>query len=492
MKVVLVLLALLVVLSSGQQTYNPGTTIMVKDWLIFKIKDIIIPDIMAEFENITIPDIIYNETYYELMLYDMEAEVTPLEEDNITIMTDGVQNTLTVGIHGFEMEFFGMAMARIGYFPVHGSASIKVGIKNLSFTIIPKLRADGAKNAFDYDMTGFDFQLGEIRVDHIHLGYIPEAVLKLLINTVLEVFTFVFDEFSGVLDKIVIKVIDTYKVKIPDSVAIQGTPFSVSLSFPDIIHFRADRIEVPVDGTLYVTQDGYNPSADSKTPIPYFEPSDPNNLQLHLHEYVINTALAAFSKTGYFMGIDSSMLAPLKLPVNVLTTTWIGHLFPRTLCKYAKDKDMTIHATIANHDGSSLHFAKGRIYGDLIPSFTFYVGAEAAFTFDLTLNLDVNLKFQTAGKDSVITGSVNKVSLSNPTFTALVVDKSDLPDIINKFEPMAEGIVTDAIDKILSAGYTIQVLDLFQNVFDVQLDTVMVDLEDQYLEVSFTIDVEEM
>ena len=297
---------------------------MVKDWILFKIKDIVIPDIMEEFKQIKIKDTGYNETHYELLAYDMETDIKPLDGKHIDIITDEAQNTLQVTLHGFTVDFHGQVMARFYFLHAHGECTISATIDTLTFTIAPKLRADGAKNALDYDLKHFDLKPGEIKFTKLEIGFIPESVLEFLANNIIKACTFVFNEFRGILDKVIVKVVDRYRVAIPDTVIIPNTDnkFSASLSFPNILKFKADRIEVPVDGTLFITSEGYDPRKDDKSLIPAYNMDDKNNLQVHLHEYVLNAALKAVQKEGTTLKVDKEFLKPLNLPVDIMTSTY--------------------------------------------------------------------------------------------------------------------------------------------------------------------------
>lgn len=478
----------------GQNIYNPGVTVMIKDWIIFKIKDVVVPDIMEQFKQIKIPDTGYNETHYELMAYDMETDIQPLDGKHIDVITDEAQNTLTVTLHGFTVSFHGNAMARFYFLHAHGECTISATIDTLTFTLSPKLRADGAKNALDYDLVNFDLKPGKIEFTKLTIGIIPESILEFLANNIIKACEFIFDEFRGILDTVIVKVVDRYRVAIPDSIVIPQTDskYSASLSFPNVLRLKADRIEVPIDGTLFLTADGYDPRKDDKSLIPAYNLDDKNNLQVHIHEYVINTALKAVQKQGTTLLVDKEFLKPLNLPVDVLTSTYIGHIFPGTICAYGKDKPMTIRIGIKQHDDTSIHFADGKIHGEIIPQFSFYAGDELAFTFDAKFTFDTDVTFTIADKEAILTGKMNTLTLTNPNFVPNKVTKSDLPDIINKFEPMASAAATNAVNQILAAGVKIPIVHVFQQIFQVDIDSVFAKMSNQYMEVSFTIDIHQM
>jgi hypothetical protein len=125
---------------------------MLKDWLIFKLKDQVVPEIMEEFKQIQIPGFDYKKDHYEIKAYDLETDITPLTGDQIDIVTDEAQNTLSVSVKGFKMEFHGRSYARLFFIHAHGYVDIEATIDEVKFTVAPKLRADGTKNAIDYDI----------------------------------------------------------------------------------------------------------------------------------------------------------------------------------------------------------------------------------------------------------------------------------------------------------------------------------------------------
>lgn len=484
------LILLLGVSCYAQETYNPGATVMVKDWLIFKVKDIVVPAIMEEFKQIKLADKGYNETHYELMVYDMETDIVPLKAEDIEVITDEAQNTLSVKVHNFKVQFHGNSMARFYFMHAHGEATIEAAIDTLSFTIEPKLKDDSGKNALDYDLKAVDMKAGEIKFTKLTLGIIPESILEFLSNAILEACTFIFNEFHGILDKVIVKVVDTWKVNIPDSVEIPNTHFNVSVSFPSVPKMYADRIEVPIDGTVFYQDTGYDPHKDDKSLIPSYNQSDNNNLQIHLHEYVINTALSAVEKSGAFLEVDKDLLKPLNLPVDIMTTTYIGHLFPGVICQYGKDQPMKVRVGIKDHSNTSLHFSPGKIHGDFIPQFTFFTETSEAFRFDIHFTIDADIHFTVEDKEAVINGKVNDLGLIDPTFTPEDVTKCDLPDMINKFEPIAAQAAINAINNVLSAGFKIPVVTLFKQMFEADLESVDIQLSDKFAEISFTIDIE--
>ena len=59
----------------------------------------------------------------------------------------------------------------------------------------------------------------------------------------------------------------------------------MSLSFPNVPHLFSDRVEMPFDGTIYLTSEGYHPFADPAPPMPSFNAGNPNKLNSKHYKY---------------------------------------------------------------------------------------------------------------------------------------------------------------------------------------------------------------
>lgn len=495
MKLVLVLLALLCLSSITAQTiYNPGMNVDVKDLLIFKIKDVIVPEIMEEFKQIQIPDQGVTHDSYELRVYGLEADIVPLTKDQIQIITDEPQNALTVTVNNFQMSFEGNAYARALFIHLHGSATIQALLRTVSFTVVPKLRVDGDLNAIDYDIKDIkiDVHAGDIKFSKLTIGDLPSWLLASITNVFIESATFIYHEFEGFLDGLIVKALDKWRVAIPDAIEIPDTQFSVSVSFPNVPHFKADRIELPFDGTIFLTSEGYHPSATEISPIPSFNPEDPNNIQVFLHEHVLNTAIAAIKKSNAVLTVNEEMLTRFQLPTNILLVKWFSHLFPKLLCSYDKDATMSIDLGVDPNLETSLHFTESKIHGEFSPMFKFNVIDNLAFTLSFRAVIDVDLQFSTEDKTSVVHGLLNTLDIADINFVAGGIPSSDLPDIINKFKPIATSMIITTVNNMLITGVTIPVIQAIKAAFEVDIEDINLGINNQYAGASLTVDVSQL
>lgn len=491
MRAIILLVSLVLALSSAQQIYSPGINVGIKDWLIFKIRDEILPEVMEEFKQITFPDQGVVQDHYEVKVYGMEADIIPLTKEQITIITDEAQNTLTVEIDNFQMSFEGHAYARALFVSTHGEAAINVKIEKISFTVEPRLIVDGELNRLDYniDAIALDIKAGDIKFTKLTLGVLPSWLLTSLTNVIVESATFVFHEFEGIFDKIVVKVLDKWRVSIPDSIVIPGTKFSASLSFPNVPRLKADRIELPLDGTIYVTEQGYTPTTREITEMPSFHTEDPNNIQIFLHQYTANTALKSIASSATVLRVDNKVLEQFGLATDVLFVKWLSHLFPKLLCSFDKEAEVSIDLGIDPNLVNDIEFSSNKIQGKISPSFKFLVGEEHAFTLSFTGEIDVDVAFGVADKITKVTGTVNVLDMHDMTFVAGKVPDIELSNIINIFKGTAEVYAIGILNNILAAGITIPIIPVIKEAFEVDIDSVELVLQDQHLAASLTVDI---
>ena len=118
---------------------------MMRNILIDKFRNIIVPDIMQKFHTIQPGDISHSHSLYEIRIYNMRAELQPLRGDQIQIVTSDADNSLYVKVVGFDMKFNADAYGRALFIHAHGDARIHVHISEFSFKIEPRIKADGDK-----------------------------------------------------------------------------------------------------------------------------------------------------------------------------------------------------------------------------------------------------------------------------------------------------------------------------------------------------------
>ena len=490
MKLLLVLL-LTVCLVNTQKVYPPGINFMMKNVVIDKFREIILPDIMEEFKTIKPADIDLNHTHYELKFYDMEADIVPLTPSQVSVVMNETSNTFYCKVTGFQMKFHSKAYARLLFAHTHGDASIRTKVDDFSFKIEPLLKADGDINDLDYkiDSINVDLSRKDIHVDYLVIGFIPTWFLTPILNPILESMSIVYELFEKEIDGAIAKIMNKHRIKIPASIPILTYPVSASLSFPNVPKLSQDMIKVPFDGSIFETSEGFRPSADQAPPMPDYNPDNPNNVQIFISQHVLHTAFVTFITSKLTTAVTKDTLAPFNLPDNVMKSEYISILFPKLRKIY--DKDVPVVANIGIDDKllTDVTFSPNKINGKISPVITLHAGADVALTVSITALFGATINFAVKDKETIMTGSLDSLDLVDFTFVAGTVPDSDLGDIISKFKGTIIPSLIASVDKILTAGITIPVIPLIKEAFEVDLDDIEIDLKDKYLEASFTIDV---
>lgn len=116
----------------------------------------------------------------------------------------------------------------------------------------------------------------------IRIGGIPGFLIDLIVGIAKRIVIGKFNEMQPHLKAKANEIILEQMQKVPDHLAIGDTPFSVVLGWPEAPKVRVDRFDIPFDGTIFLTRDGPNKTAEAMMTMPYWNEADPNNIQLHL------------------------------------------------------------------------------------------------------------------------------------------------------------------------------------------------------------------
>ena len=164
-------------------------------------------------------------------------------------------------------------------------------------------------------------------------------------------------------------------------------------------------------------------------------------------------------------------------------------LFPRLACHFESNQAMRIIAGVDPNLNTDVNFAPDKVHGEFSPFLKFMVGDTHAFTISLRAIFDATVTFEMRGKESFAKGNLDNIDLADFTFVAGTVEEIDLFDIIKLFKPTVIPIVKDVANKILNPGFTIPVFVAIKDIFEVDVDDILMQMKDKYMEISFTLDI---
>jgi hypothetical protein len=492
MKLIVILL-LSIMLASTQRTYPPGVNFMMKNIIIDKFREIIIPDIMEKFKVIKPADIDHSSSFYEIRIYDMEADIIPLGPDQVTITMNEQDNTLFTRVTDFEMDFHASAYGRALFIHAHGDARIHAKVDAFEFKIEPKLKVDGDLNDLDYqiDEIKVDLSRGDIHLEHLSIGFLPSWLLTPIGNLILDSCTAAYSLFESQIDGLILEILNSHRADIPDHIDFPAYPISMSLSFPNVPRLYQDRVEVPFDGTIYLTSEGYHPQDDPAPDMPAFNPDNQNNVQVFLNQHVLKTTFDAARKAPLTMDINADTLAPFNLPDDIMKVEYMSMIFPRLACHYDGTVPITIKLGVDPNLNTDVTFAPNKMHGEFSPFLEFHAGDDHAFTMSLRAIFEATVNFEVKDKQTRVTGSLDTIDFADFTFAAGTIEDSDLGEILDIFKATVVPMVITTANNILSEGVMIPVFTLIKDVFEIDLEDIELDLKDKYLEASFTLDIHE-
>lgn len=487
----LVFLFLTIMLVSSQKAYPPGLNFMMENIVIDKFREIIIPDVMEKFKTIKPNDISHKHSLYEIRIYNMEADITPLRGDQVQIVMNNDDNSLYAKVTDFEMHFHARAYGRALFVHAHGDARIRAKIDEFSFKIEPKLKADGDLNDLDYNVDSIkvDLHSGDIHMEHLSIGFLPNWLLKPIANLILDSCSAAYHAFEKEIDGLIVKILDEHRADIPDHMEIPGYPFSVSLSFPDVPQLYSDRVEVPFDGTVYVTSEGYDPEDDPAPAMPSYNPDNKNNIQVFLNQHMLKASFDAARRSEYRIELNSDTLKPLGLADDLMKVEYFGMLFPRMACHYDSNVPIKVLVGVDKDLNTDVNFAPDKVHGEFSPYLEIHAGDDVAFSISVRAIFDATVKFEVRDKETFMTGNLDNIDLADYTFRPGTVEDSDLGDLINLFKSSVMPVIMNAANNIINPGVTIPVFPLIKDMFEIDLEDIEMQMKDKYMEASFTLDI---
>jgi hypothetical protein len=466
---------------------------MMKNIIIDKFREIIIPDIMEEFKVIKPADIDHKHSSYEIRIYDMEADITPLRADQVQIIMNDEDNTLFARVTDFEMHFQAKAYGRALFIHAHGDARIRAKVDDFTFKIEPKLRQDGEFNDLDYqiDEVKVDVSTGDIHLEHLSIGILPSWLLAPIGNLILDSCTAAYELFETQIDDLVVKILNSHREDFPNHIDIPGYPLSMSLSFPDVPRLFPDRVELPLDGTIFLTEEGYHPTEDEAPPMPSFNADNANNIQVFFNQHVMKTTFDSLKRSGLTYQINSETLAPLGLADDLMKVEYMSMLFPRMACHYESSTPVSIQLGLDQNLVTEVSFAPNKVHGEFSPSLQFHVGDDVAFSFSVRAIFEATVSFEIVDKETKVLANLDQLDLADFTFVPGTVEDSDLGEILSIFREQAIPVIINAANGILADGVMIPVFPLIKDVFEIDLEDIELDIKDNYVEASFTLDIHE-
>lgn len=236
------------------------------------------------------------------------------------------------------------AYAREGLIWQHGKAKLSIHFRKLSFGITPKLiKGKEHRNDLDYHISKVkvDLRPGDVKIDYISIGWLPNWILNGICQIILDTILFSSYIFSPIFNLIIKAGLNMMRAEIPDELQIPNTDFSLSLSFPDVPRFYEDHQIMPLDGSLYVTEFGYDPLNDPAVPMPCDDESEKSNVITFFNEYVPNSWLTSMKHTGDMVPLQSAAFKTIGLP-DLTMYKEVLELFPRVKCDVAADTQFQV------------------------------------------------------------------------------------------------------------------------------------------------------
>lgn len=476
---------------SGQKLYPPELNLMIKEIIFEKIKDVVIPDVMKKYHEVDFPDFEHGNHLYSVKFFDMELDAFPLNRNQMRVEFHEDKNAMFVEVINLFFTFQAKMKAKLLHFVhAHGSATIDVDIERFKFMVNPILVQEGDINQLSYHIDELDIIVLGAYISHLSVNHLPTWLFRGACNRALELAILTYDAFRGPIEAHVIKVLNEKRMLVPPSINIKNHPLNVSLSFPNNIVLKSDRIEVPFDGTIFYNKTTYHPDVHAAPAMPSYNPQNPNNFQLFLNQHMLKTAFDAARAAKYKYVITKDTLKPLGFDQNFMTSEYFSMIFPYMSCKYDDpNSEIIINVLLDDEMTTEIDFAPNKVIGYFSPSFEIYVNNDLALTLAITTQIDMSVNFTMKERYSIMTANIDDMDITAFKFTPGTVSDTDIQLFFNYFKAKLIQTVKTNANSILNKGCVLPTTEGIQWLFKVAVERIDIEMKDKHVELSFNVDI---
>ena len=283
MKTNTLIVLLLSVLIQYSYSENPGYVMDVKLPVINKVRDRYFDEVFENFGQQDIPDV----TSGKLKVYDIKVALSNSSPNNLNVGFDEPNNGVAVKVDDTYVSIKCNFRYKKSIIKFKGSIDLHGTLKSIGLNLgfdaleesgyyVPQLKM----NSFDFDMPKSNFKL------KLKCKGCPKFVQDLIS-------TFAKDPLIVSIRNQIRKTLPTQLITAGNRVLVTSYPRTVNL-YNDInlctamsgpIMIKSDYAQVPLDGTLFLTEDGYHRTG-SAPDIPIYNEKDPGELQMFFSSYL--------------------------------------------------------------------------------------------------------------------------------------------------------------------------------------------------------------
>lgn len=405
------------------------------------------------------PDDIYVDAgHYHVKVYEMEADLDTPTEDQIKITTEQADNSLNIEVTNFEFSYRARLYMHAFIFSIHGYIDIDVKIEEIYIGLIPTLVKDGEYQGLGTKLKDVEVKIPKenIDVEKISLGWLPGFIARIVANKIKDTISTIFDKEKSKIETMITQTMDKYEKMIPHDVAISNTNLSDSLSLSNPPTMYDDRMEFDLDGSIFVTKDGFHVHSKEPKEMAHYDKDNKNNVQVFINPFVVDTIVESAREIDLRYTIDNDTSIFSSLPDDIMTVKYFDLIFPFMSCAYQPYDKVHIEIGFDQNLATNVEFWQDRLEGHASPNLRFYANNDHAFTLIFQVEFTASVIFkneETAndGKGSIAHVNLTRLSIEDVVFEKGTIRDSDVAFLVETFKDKIQKAAEDAMSgKIIS------------------------------------------
>lgn len=288
---------------------NPGMVSVVKLPVVNKIRDKYFTTLFTQFGHQTIPDM----SSGDVTIKDITLDLTNGDANNLKVSFDETNNALYIEVDATQVRVHLNWKYDASLLQVSGDATVDGPVSSLTLNLGFTTKPEASYFIPQVNVNSFNAQLNKDAFNlQFHCdgcpGFVEQLVESLIKDTLLDtVSQAINQQVPSQLNTVGNQILDQ---SFPRSVSMYNN-LDVATAMTGPLTIKSDHIEVPLDSTVFLKEDGYNRQGDAPV-IPSYNPNDPGEIQLFLSSYLLDTLSASLNK-----GVQTFTTAVKGIQINL-------------------------------------------------------------------------------------------------------------------------------------------------------------------------------
>mmetsp|Transcript_59049 Transcript_59049/g.68311 ORF Transcript_59049/g.68311 Transcript_59049/m.68311 type:complete len:484 (+) Transcript_59049:20-1471(+) len=392
-----IFLACLVVFAAAEA----GVKLTITPRAIAAFKDEFLPKVVAQVQNLTVPEIKSGDL--TITNFNLKSLALPTEYLNVKFGTNKLYlSSLNLGVNAQLSIYY-----RIwGYIPISTTIDCSTAESDIAFTI-----STTEDNKFS--VNEFSVHIANLRV------YFPESYIGFLYHGLIYIFTWPIESLLNSIIKSQVKTalqmtLNNAMTEMSHMIVLPNTTIGLDYAMESMPKITRDYMTVYINGTFYDGATNFSvPPVPAPRAYPEFDSTTGQDIQAFVSEYAFNTALYEVYAKGMMSATVTNDMIPKEAPVK-FSTKWLKSFIPNIYNYFNDSSNITMGFSAAGNPQVTISPKDMKVNLESQLSFNFIDGDNVTQIIKVQGNLELHANITLANwtlKPTIISAQFGKFTV---------------------------------------------------------------------------------